>query len=564
MSSARTGSPAAVYERFAYPGRAHPATHPSRLEVIGRLFGLRPAPASRCRVLELGCGDGGNALSIAQSLPGARVVGIDAAAGAISRGCELARAAGLDNVELRVGELERLPDDLGDFDYVVAHGVYSWIAPSARGALLDCCAGNLVPDGVAFVSYNAYPGSYLRDMARDILRYHVRDAHDPETRLAQAHHLMATIVAVDAPTPYARVLHEHMERMLRAPDALLFHDDLAEISTPFYFHEFIEHAAGHGLSFLSEADLFESQLRDVPESVGQLMSRLPDDVLVREQYLDFFKNRMFRQTLLCHADAGVRGELDSRPIERFAIASSAGLDHEIDAGTGEEGDGAETFVTPDGCSMTTSEPHVRAVMHALSEAWPAAIDFASLLGRAGEAAGPGAPTELVKTSLTEVLLQAYLARVVALHGCAPPVSGSPEARPLASPLARAQCAAGSAVVSSLLHVNVGLESGLDSELLPLLDGTRTRGRSDRGVVAPRTEGGSGTATLRLRRAAAGHVAGRHPGGASPSKCAREDSNLHGPNGPQGPQPCASTSSATGARTASIALPRGRAGRPIRA
>ncbi len=114
---------------------------------------------------------------------------------------------------------------------------------------------------------------------------------------------MQTIVAIEEPFPYAQVLRQHMERMLSYSDALLFHDDLAEISTPFYFHEFVEHAAHHKLAFLAEADLFESQMRDVPDSAGRLMAGLPDDVVVREQYLDFFKNRMFRQTLLCHDQA---------------------------------------------------------------------------------------------------------------------------------------------------------------------------------------------------------------------------------------------------------------------
>ncbi len=251
LAPAAAGS---AYEQLAYPGYAYAATHPARLEAVGRLLGLDPAPAASCRVLELGCGDGGNALSIAQTLPGARVEGIDAAAAAVARGSELGRAAGLENVELRAGSFESLsPDEIGRVDYVVAHGVYSWIPPAARVALLACVRRCLAPHGIAFVSYNAYPGSYLRDMARDMLRYHLRDVTDPAARLAGAHELMETIVAIEEPSPYARVLREHMARMLRASDELLFHDDLAEISTPFYLHEFVEHAAGHGLRFLAEA-----------------------------------------------------------------------------------------------------------------------------------------------------------------------------------------------------------------------------------------------------------------------------------------------------------------------
>jgi SAM-dependent methyltransferase len=492
MAVSRASASGDAYDRLAYPGYAYPATHPARLEAVARLFGLRPTPAARSRVLELGCGDGGNLLSLAQALPGASLVGVDAATSAVERGNELARAAGLHNVELRCMDIEALPESgelQGGFDYILSHGVYSWIPPRVRAALLASVRCHLEPMGVAYVSYNAYPGSYLRDMARDILGYHVRDIDDPERKLAAAQELMQTIVAIEEPSPYAQVLRQHMERMLRYSSALLFHDDLAEISTPFYFHEFMEHAAHHRLAFLSEADLFESQMRDVPDSAERLMAGLPDDVLVREQYLDFFKNRMFRQTLLCHEQAPVSRALDESEVEHFWISSTArSQEGESDLGEGGRSSGettavrrgatpaaetdAETFATPEGFSMTTTEPLVIATMQALADAWPQSVDFATLLATASTAAGPEVPRELVAARLCSVLLQAHLARIVALHGCPPPLVNHAGERPSASPLARAQCAAGLPAVSSLLHGNIRLEDDLEPKLLPLLDGAR--------------------------------------------------------------------------------------------
>src|SRR6185436_14230113 len=119
------------------------------------------------------------------------------------------------------------------------------------------------------------------------------------------------------------VLREQLERMLRYSDALLFHDDLAAVSTPFYLHEVVEHAARHGLRFLAEADLHESLMRDVPDGAVALMEALPDEAVVREQYLDFFKNRMFRQTLLCREDVPVRRALDDGALESLFASSPA-------------------------------------------------------------------------------------------------------------------------------------------------------------------------------------------------------------------------------------------------
>jgi SAM-dependent methyltransferase len=455
---------AAAYEELAYPGYAYPAAHPARLEVVGRLFNLHPEPASGSRVLELGCGDGGNALAIAQTLPDAHVIGLDAAPAAIDRGRALARDAGLANVELRCGDLtdRSITEDLGEVDYVVAHGVYSWIPPAARRALLECARCVLAPHGIAFVSYNAYPGSYLRDMARDILAFHLRGVAGPEERLARAHELMETIVAAETPTPYAGVLREHLQRMLSSSDALLYHDELAPISTPFYFHEFIEHAMAHELQFLSEASLSDSQLRDVPERVAELMATLPNDVVEREQYLDFFTNRMFRQTLLVRQAAPVRREIHDERVAELALSSPARWD-------------GERFTTPSGASMTTSESTVAAAMHELGDCWPESVQFADLLERVAQRVGVRALAPEVVRQLRAVLLEAYLGQLILLHGCPLPATSHAGERPAAGALARAQCRAGRGVLTTQLGTNWAIATDFQGRLLPLLDGRRDRG-----------------------------------------------------------------------------------------
>ena len=437
--------------------------------MVARLFGLAPAPAGACRVLELGCGDGANVLAMAQTLPGSTFVGIDAAAGAVQRGRAIASAAGLDNVTLTAGDIERLPADLGSFDYIVAHGVYSWVPPRVRGALLSACSACLRSQGVAFISYNAYPGSYLRDMARDILAYHLRDVEDPAERLAGAHELMRTMVAIEDPSASARVLREQLQRTLNYSDALLVHDDLAEISTPFYFHEFIEHAEAHGLRFLSESELSDSQMHGVPDSVATLMASLPDDVIVREQYLDFFRNRMFRRTLLCHAGAAVTRALDDALLTSLWLSSSARRQED---GPGAPGaPGAATFVTDRGRTMTASGPLVHEAMAVFADAWPASVSFPELVARACERAGVVVDPPLAD-SLRAIMLRASLGGVVELRSHAPPLAAAPGLRPRASPLARAQGAAGLPTVSTLLHRNAALGDELDAGLLLLLDGTR--------------------------------------------------------------------------------------------
>ncbi len=117
-----------------------------------------------------------------------------------------AGALGLANVRLLQGDVAALPDDLGRFDYVIAHGLYSWVPLPVRDGLLAAARALLAPHGVAYVSYNAYPGSYLRDMVRDVLRFHVERVDDPAQRIGQARSLMELIVAANR-EPGAGRLH---------------------------------------------------------------------------------------------------------------------------------------------------------------------------------------------------------------------------------------------------------------------------------------------------------------------------------------------------------------------
>ena len=156
---------AEAYSRVPYPGLAFPQTHPDRLALLATLHGLDPAPPDAARVLEVGCADGLNLVAMAGHAPGLHAAGFDLVDPALGR--QAAAELGLANVELEQGDLLDARDR-GEFDYVVAHGVYGWVPAPARDALMALIARALAPHGVAFVSYNALPGrAHAHDAARD-------------------------------------------------------------------------------------------------------------------------------------------------------------------------------------------------------------------------------------------------------------------------------------------------------------------------------------------------------------------------------------------------------------
>jgi SAM-dependent methyltransferase len=413
------------------------------------LFGLEPAPVERCRVLELGCGDAGNLVPMVLALPGARFVGIDSAGTAIARGRELAAALGLANVTLEPASIELYEPPPGGFDYVIGHGVYSWVAPPVRDRLLALCRRALAPAGIAYVSYNALPGGRLRQALRDMLRFHSAELERPDERAEQARALLRFLLEG---WPANHPLRRHAEGMLERDDSSLVHDDLAEVNDPVYFHEFVAHASAHGLQYLAEADFFEMQTGVVSEPVLDTLLAV-EDPLRREQYLDFLKGRMFRQTLLCHDDAPVDRSPRPAVVERLALSSPAAPSGPPD------GAGRVVFEGPGGATLTTDNATVIAALERAADCWPGALWVRDVDGD--------------RAALCDAVLRGYAANLLQLHTCPPRLAHVPGEQPQASPLARRQ-AAGGDLVTSLRHRSVRLEDELGRRLVTLLDGTRDR------------------------------------------------------------------------------------------
>src|SRR5579872_907571 len=166
--------PVNPYDEVPYRTLPQKQTHPDRLGAIGKLFGMNPAPVRGCRVLEVGCGNASNLIPMAYALPESQFTGIDLAAEAMAAGQHTVAALKLSNCRLELADICNIGAEYGEFDYIVAHGVYSWVPAHVRDRLLALCAERLAPQGIAYISYNAYPGRHMRQMLREMMLYHIR------------------------------------------------------------------------------------------------------------------------------------------------------------------------------------------------------------------------------------------------------------------------------------------------------------------------------------------------------------------------------------------------------
>ena len=458
-----------AYDEVLYPSLAHVQTHPDRLATIAALFGLQTAPVEKCRVLELGCGDGTNLLSMAYGLPNSEFFGIDAAGSAIAAGNEMLRDLSLRNVRLQQVNLMEFEADGEQFDYIIAHGVYSWVPDPVRDRILAICSDSLSPNGVAYVSYNTYPGGHIRDMVREMMLFHIRDTPDPEQKIAQGRALLKFLAgSKKEPDLYRRILQQEFEHAIEYSDAAFYHDDLNPLTRPIYFHHFVKHAAAHGLQFLGDATFNEMQPEDYEPAVMTALRELDDDVLAREQYLDFLMCRRFRRTLLCRREISLDHKIQPGVIANFYAASEA---QPTSSKPNISSNDVEEFRTPKGASISASRPLVKAVLLHLRQRWPQAIHFSELLGAARRLVPEETDENENVTALCEVLLRSFAAGVTELHVWAPSFVTDLSERPLASAVARYQNRSRKRI-STLRHTGLELNDALSRKLLDLLDGTR--------------------------------------------------------------------------------------------
>ena len=473
------------YEALPYPDLCYTQTHPDRLATLATLLGLKPAPVTRCRVLELGCAIGGNLIPMAYGLPDSEFVGIDLSPRQIEMGQTAVRDLGLNNISLHAADIMDLGPEWGSFDYIIAHGLYSWAPPEVNDRLLALCRRHLAPHGVAYISYNVYPGWHMLGALRDMMLYRIKDLTDPHERAATAREFLDFLAeAIEPDDPYGtlgeayqKLLHSYAGFVTRERqqdkdgDQLLLHDELAAVNTAVYFHQFVAHAAQHGLQYLSEADFARVMPTNLPPDVMQHIRQMAGNTIEVEQYMDFVRNRTFRQTLLCHAAAPVRRTIGG-DLSAFYVASYAQPKQE---GVNVHDTAVAQFASPDGAVLSSDHPVTKAAMLHLAEIAPIALPFTELLDAARERVyGPAAaqaPSDQDARLLAMNILQAYSysARLVELHVHRPPFVRQISRQPVASPLARRQLRLGQPKVTNLRHERVNLDP-IGQALLPHLDG----------------------------------------------------------------------------------------------
>jgi cyclopropane fatty-acyl-phospholipid synthase-like methyltransferase/methyltransferase-like protein len=463
------------YEQIAYPNWTHHETHPRQLEATARLFGLNPAAVTGCRVLELGCAAGWNLIPMAQSLPGSTFVGIDSSPSQITEARKLATEAGIGNVRLEQADILDVDESWGQFDYIICHGIYSWVPAPAREKIFDICKINLAADGVALVSYNVYPGWHVRKMVRDMMLYHITREAAPLEQVTQARSML-DLVAQNCPpgNTYQAILKHEAEQNAGKSDAQFFHDQLEEVNYPVYFHQFIAQAEGFDLQYVTDMQFSHMPTRFLSKTAQEALVNL--DIVKQEQNLDFMLNRSFRRTLLCHSPRALERIPHADTMNGFYVALAMPIEAEK---INLDSDDPIRFKIGE-LKVMNSQPIVKAAIKCLAASWPEGLLFEDLHTTALTMLPTGRRVvyERDEAASRKMLVDSLLMyRGVALANIwlNPPsdLATLPLAeRPVALPVARIQAKQGNSA-SNARHQQIKLDE-VERHIIAALDGKHDR------------------------------------------------------------------------------------------
>lgn len=477
-----TGGPTMVdqlYDSVQYPCVAHPDTHVERLHTVGRLFGMMPPDFRRCRVLELGCATGWNVIAMATEYPESEFVGIDLSRPQIEAGERHVANLGLTNVSLRAESILDFSESNGVFDYIICHGVFSWVEAPVRDKILDIARDRLSPNGICLVSYNALPGWGMLLSLRDMMLYHCAGISDSVEKAREARALLNYIVSKEstAPAYYLDMVRSQIALLSELPDEYVLHEYLAPVNYPFYLDEFVAQASQRNLKYLGDSRVAGMQFANLPPETTRTTVKT-EDIIRLEQYIDFACNRRFRSTLLCRRDIELRRNIPAEFVDDFHLRGRlASAEH-----LPEDGMVAErmTFTSlGGGGTVASNDRPTTALLYALARLGGKAVTVETLLAEAASLVSEPEGREL-RTKLYGNGLPLFLGGHMDLHSDPGSYVTTVSERPFASLLARYQATFMHRVTTGR-HEMINLDP-VAQVLLPYLDGTNDAGDLARNLL----------------------------------------------------------------------------------
>ena len=297
------------YDELRYYSKPFSYTSIALLEGNATLWGLTPPALKGAKVLELGSSFGGNLISQAVYYPDTEFIGIDLSEIQITQGNEIIKSMGLTNVRLEAKNILDITPEFGLFDYIIVHGIYSWVPNNVKDKILEVCRENLTPNGIAYISYNTYPGWKNREVARDIMLYANKYTQNlplsEQTRRGKAvvQLFSDAIKSIESEKERNKFRISNFDTIQNQDDHYIAHEYLEYHNDPLYLNQFVDSVNQHQLAYIGDTSFQLSYISWMPQHLRNMINQLSEtDYVAREQCLDYLYDVAFRRSLLCHAN----------------------------------------------------------------------------------------------------------------------------------------------------------------------------------------------------------------------------------------------------------------------
>lgn len=309
------------YDKKVYSRLSFPYTRPEAIRAIAALKGIKAPKVNKAKILDLGCAIGDNLFSFAELYPEAKLVGVDLSAKQIELGKDVITKAGIKNCELKAMSILDIDESFSKFDYIICHGVFSWVPDNVKDKIIEICKNNLTENGVAYISYNTFPGWNMTNSLKDLLRYHTASFSDEGSKIIQARLCMEFFEEImqEQDLPYAKSLLNEIRQVKANDDSYIYHEYLEGENKPFYLHEFSSMLTKQGLKYFGDVSLVKEYANSISAKGEKSFAEIQDRIH-REQYVDFINNNKFRCSLLCHDHQEVTNNIPVKDLDDLYLS----------------------------------------------------------------------------------------------------------------------------------------------------------------------------------------------------------------------------------------------------
>jgi methyltransferase-like protein/cyclopropane fatty-acyl-phospholipid synthase-like methyltransferase len=457
------------YDETPYPNNAYCESTPENCYTIARLFKLNPPNYRKASVLELGCARGGNIIPLAHGYPDSEFVGIDLSEKQIETGQKQIDELNLTNIQLRNMSILDADRSLGEFDYIICHGVFSWVDNTVQEKILSLCNELLSANGIAYVSYNTLPGWNSLRTIRDMMKFHTREITVPKTRAQQARAVLDFVLAgsQENNSSHTDFLREEARKLADVQDNYLLHDHLEVENNPLYFYQFIETAERHNLQYLADTSLSTMFTGNLPTETAVKLRGL-ENLVKTEQYMDFMCDRRFRRSLLCRREQMIHRDIKTTDIQHYYLS----MPLPDDAITEEQINGdAILRLSSRGINYKVEDPFSKQVIGVLLQQKRKPMHFDDLCQHLQLITGLDLEDIRERLFNKVSLIHLLFSDVINIHSDAGSDTTTVTDFPTVSGLARYQCKAGHRI-TNLRHQNVQLREQ-EQWVLVAADGSKS-------------------------------------------------------------------------------------------